>query len=371
MKGKAVTEQQKKATWPQVRDALVQALELQSTDNGGVWSPDALVGVVDRQHRSLKSLQNKASQECASHAEEIRNQLKRINHFTSAIRRVGEALEIPLMVIDITSIEKEAAAVRSALTAQRRENERLRAELAAKDGPPALSALVALHESNYQDIAYALGIPGSKSGKTFTVRELIDHIRRYRDNNGEAYSAMAKRAEEAEAKLAEDAQGWEERVASRTELMERIKALETGLAATRDELEIAKANEDIAVANMTTGMQAHERIEGELREDLELQAARNLVRALEAEKLARELTQDLEVARAEAGLAINRMIPEVEARASRVLESYDELTLALSYLWGDRKKEKFISDLENTTLMSDLEARYRKRLKKDRKAGNR
>lgn len=315
----------------EIINSLVIALELKTTNNGSPWSFSALIDIVDRQRRNYKSLHNKD------------------------YARFTRLVEI-LNVRDESDWDDLLALIENIVQ--------------DKDIPPTLSSLLALHDSNYQEIAYALGVPGSEFGKTFSVQELVQYIRSYVESTNDICSQMTRRAEEAEARLAEDSQGWEERVASRAELVERIKTLESELASTRDELELTKANEGIARDNMVTSMQVHERVEGELREDLELQAARNLVRALEAERQLREMAEALEIAEAEAHLAANRMLPEVEERAKKILEAYDELTLALSYKWGDAKKEKFLRDLENTTLMSELEAKYRKRMKRARKAGN-
>lgn len=420
----SVTAQRGRVTWPPIRNALVQVLELSATNEGKEWSADHLIAIIDRQRKSLKSLRDRnstnhnrlcqalrvqdksdwpdlialaenivgaqanAEKDTQEHLHrfaevlgcrpswesvtvvvsdtvrrrdellaEGRNQALRINHFTGTVRRIGEALEMPQGLIASDSIVTEAAQVRHALNAQRLENEKLHAQLAAKDGPPTLSSLVALHESNYQDIAYALGIPGSESGKTFTVRDLIDHIHHYVEGTNEAYSQMTRRAEEAEARLAEESQGWEERVASRTELVERVKTLEAELAYARDTLALN---------------QIHEGVGEEIKQGHELAAARNLVRALEAEKLVRDLTEDLEVAQAEASLFSRVGGQQADENASRVLHRYDQLTLGLSYLWGDDRKEEFLRLLEgDPQFMDRLEAKYKKRLKKARKAENR
>lgn len=182
----------------------------------------------------------------------------------------------------------------------------------------------------YRDLARELGI----DPESVTAPELI---RAARVNMEKLEQAMRK----------------QQRLSSEVDrLREELSEAQTSLGygeiakdQLREKIAFLEANAGIDRDNLQSIAEMGERREQEVREQFELQAAENLVRALTAEKTVRELQECIE--------ELNCVREDEQARAWRALRMYDELTLALEHKWGREKQSTFLTKVHGEDYWTD------------------
>lgn len=278
---------------------------------------ERMIALVDIQTREIKALQQR------EHDIRVAHQTTQETALTlhATLRKVGSALGLPGGDFTPDMVVTQARKIienRHELLMRERERE----EHTCEASTPTLSALIRLHEENYLRMGAALGVQEEQP----TVHDIL----------------MAATQLEAQAKAFREADG------ARLALVRRVQELEADLAAVRDDQEAAERAEH-DYAPVTVG-----------EDSFELQAAENLVRAVKAAEIARQLRAEL----AEANERIERLHhfdEMIEGRRRDILAEYDVLTLALAYKWGDAKKNQFIEDITHGNLLTKLEDKYRRR----------